>query len=138
VGIDADGATEEERAVKHGRRLVAVLTMLASAGCAGTTVMAPPTVNVTGKWLGTWMFDPVSLGGGQVVMDLNQVGAAVTGNLLVTGPSVNRPTTIEAVVSGDKVILKGRIPGTLTVTGDQMSGTADGVVPAIISAQRQK
>ena len=124
--------------MKHVRGLVAVVAMLASAGCAGTSIMAPPFVNVTGKWLGTWMFDPVSLGGGQVVMDLTQVGASVTGKLLVTGPSVNRPTTIEAVVSGDTVTLKGRIPGTLTVTGDQMSGTADGVVSATITAQRQK
>lgn len=124
--------------MKQARRLVAVMVMLASAGCAGTPIMAPPSVNVTGKWLGTWMFDPVSLGGGQVVMDLKQVGASVTGTLLVTGPSINRPTTIEAVVSGDRMILKGRIPGTLTVSGEQMSGTADGVVSATITAQRQR
>lgn len=124
--------------MKQARRLVAVVALLAGAGCAGTPIMAPPSVNVTGKWLGAWMFDPVSLGGGQVVMDLKQVGAAVTGSLLVTGPSINRPTTIEAVVSGDRMILKGRIPGTLTVTGEQMSGTVDGVVSATITAQRQR
>jgi hypothetical protein len=124
--------------MKQARRLVAVVALLASAGCAGTPIMAPPSVNVTGKWLGTWMFDPVSLGGGQVFMDLKQVGASVTGSLLVTGPSINRPTTIEAVVSGDRMILKGRTPGTLTVTGEQMSGTVDGVVSATITAQRQR
>jgi hypothetical protein len=124
--------------MKQARRLVAVMVMLASTGCAGTPIMAPPSVNVTGKWLGTWMFEPVSLGGGQVAMDLKQVGASVTGTLLVTGPSINRPTTIEAVVSGDRMILKGRIPGTLTVSGEQMKGTADGVVPATITVQRQR
>jgi hypothetical protein len=36
------------------------------------------------------------------------------------------------------MILKGRIPGTLTVTGEQMSGTVDGVVSATITAQRQR
>lgn len=124
--------------MKHLRRLVGAAAIIVTAGCAGTPIMAPPTVNVTGKWLGTWMFEPVSLGGGQVVMDLAQIGASVTGNLLVTGPSINRPTTIEAVVSGDRVILKGRVPGSLTVAGDQMSGTVDGVVPATITARRQK
>ena len=118
--------------------LVLVVAVLASAGCAGNTFMAPPAVNVTGKWVGNWMFDPVSLGGGQIVMDLKQVGAEVTGTVLVTGPSVNRPTTIQAIVTGNEMKLQGRIPGTLTVTADQISGTVDGVVPATVSAQRQK
>jgi hypothetical protein len=98
----------------------------------------PPSVNVTGRWLGNWMFDPVSMGGGQVVMDLNQVGAEVNGTLTVTGPSINRPTTIQATVAGNEVILRGRISGRLTVTGDQMSGQVDGVLPATVTAQRQK
>jgi hypothetical protein len=58
--------------------------------------------------------------------------------VLVTGPSVNRPTTIKAIVSGNEMKLQGRIPGTLTVTADQISGTVEGVVPATLSAQRQK
>jgi hypothetical protein len=49
-----------------------------------------------------------------------------------------KPTTIEAVVSGDRMILKGGIPDTLTVSGEQMTGTADGVVSATITAQRQR
>ena len=44
----------------------------------------------------------------------------------------------EPVVSGDRMILKGRIPGTLTVSGEQMSGTANGIVSATITAQRQR
>jgi hypothetical protein len=123
--------------MRCARGLVAAVAVLGIAGCA-SALMAPPSVNVTGKWQGTWMFDPASLGGGQIVMDLKQVGAEVTGTLLVTGPSVNRPTTIQAIVTGNEMKLQGRIPGTLTVTGDQMSGIADGVVSANISAQRQK
>jgi len=84
------------------------------------------------------MYQPVSLGGGQVVLDMNQVGADVTANVTVTGGSVNRPTTFEAVVSGNQLILRGRFSGTLTVNGDQMSGTVDGVFPATVTAQRQK
>jgi hypothetical protein len=124
--------------MRRVRALVVVVAALVSAGCAGTALMAPPAVNVTGKWLGTWMFEPVSLGSGQIVMDLKQVGAEVTGTVLVTGPSVNRPTTIQAIVSGNEMRLQGRIPGTLTVTADQISGTVEGVVPATVSAQRQR
>jgi hypothetical protein len=71
-------------------------------------------------------------------MDLKQVGASVTGTVFVTGPSINRPTTIEALLSGGRMILKGWILGTLAVSGDQMSGTAGGVVSASITAQRQR
>jgi hypothetical protein len=100
--------------------------------------MAPPSVNATGKWQGTWQFEQVSMGSGQIVMDLKQVGAELTGDVLVTGPSVNRPTTIQATVSGNQIKLEGRIPGTLTVTGDQMSGVVFGVLEANVTLQRQK
>ena len=124
------------------RWLLVVTAVLLIAGCTsgggGPSMSAPPTVNVTGRWLGNWMFEPVSMGGGQVVMDLNQVGADVTGNLTVTGPSINRPSTIQATVSGNDMILRGRISGRFTVTGDQMSGQVDGVLPATMTAQRQK
>jgi len=127
--------------MRHARGLTAAAVMLLVAGCAsgGTPMLgAPPSVNVTGRWLGNWMFDPVSMGGGQIVMDLNQVGAEVTGNLTVTGPSINRPTTVQAIVRGNQLIMRGRISAVMTVTGDQMSGTADGVLPATVTAQRQK
>ena len=84
------------------------------------------------------MFDPVSLGGGQVVMDLTQTGAEVTGRVQVTGPSVNRPTTMQGNVSGNRLNLQGRIPGSLTVTGDQMSGVVFGVIEANVTLERQK
>lgn len=118
--------------------LLAAVLALASAGCASAPSPAPPSVDVTGKWQGTWQYEQVSLGGGQVVMDLKQDGGEVTGNLVVTGPSLNRPTTIQATVSGNQLSLKGRIPGTLTVTGDTMSGVVYGVVEANLTLQRQK
>jgi hypothetical protein len=94
-------------------------------------------VDVTGKWQGTWQFEQQTLGGGQVIMDLKQSGAEVTGNVLVTGPSVNRPSTMQATVSGNQLALKGRVPGTLTVTGDTMSGVVYGVVEANVTLKRQ-
>jgi len=123
--------------MRSTRGLVAAVVVLVSAGCASAP-MAPPSVNATGKWQGTWQFEQVSMGSGQIVMDLKQVGAELTGDVLVTGPSVNRPTTIQATVSGNQIKLEGRIPGTLTVTGDQMSGVVFGVLEANVTLQRQK
>ena len=117
--------------------LLAVLVALVSAGCASAPPSAPPSVDVTGKWQGTWQFEQVALGGGQVVMDLKQSGAEVTGNVVVTGPSTNRPTTMQATVSGNQLTLKGRVPGTLTVTGDTMTGVVYGVVEANVTLKRQ-
>src|SRR5262245_27426270 len=126
--------------MKRVRWLLAVAAVLLVGGCAsgGPSMGAPPSVNVTGRWLGNWTFDPVSMGGGQIVMNLNQVGAEVNGNLTVTGPAINRPSTIQATVEGNQLVMRGRISGRLTVTGDQMSGQVDGVLPATVNAQRQK
>lgn len=123
--------------MRRARGFVAAVAVLVCAGCASAPV-APPSVNVTGRWQGTWQFEQVAMGGGQIVMNLNQAGAEVTGNVVVTGPSVNRPTTIQAVVSGDQMRLQGRIPGVLTVNGDQMSGVVFGVLEANLTLQRQK
>ena len=71
-------------------------------------------------------------------MDLKQSGAEVTGHVVVTGPSVSRPSTMQATVSGNQLPLKGRVPGTLTVTGDTMRGVVYGVVEANVTLQRQK
>ena len=117
---------------------LAAVVALVSAGCASAPPSAPPSVDVTGKWQGTWQYEQATLGSGQIVMDLKQVGAEVTGSLLVTGPSFNKPTTIQATVSWNQLSLKGRTPGVLTVTGDKMSGDIYGVVEANATLQRQK
>jgi hypothetical protein len=119
-----------------GMFLAAVLALV-SAGCASTPPSAAPSVDVTGKSQGTWQFEQVALGGGQVIMDLKQSGAEVTGDVVVTGPSVNRPSTMQATVSGNRLTLKGRVPGTLSVTGNTMTGVVYGVVEANVTLQRQ-
>ena len=117
---------------------LAAVVLLASAGCASAPPSAPSSVDVTGKWQGTWVFELVSLGSGQVIMDLKQVGAQVTGSLQVSGPTVNKANTIQATVSGNELSVQGRVPGTLTVTGDKMSGVVFGVVEANVTLQRVK
>ena len=95
-------------------------------------------MDVTGKWQGTWAFEQVSMGSGQIIMDLKQNGAEVTGDLQVSGPTVNKANTIQATVSGNELSVQGRVPGTLTVTGDKMTGVVFGVVEANVTLQRVK
>ena len=98
---------------------------LATASCASSAPpLQPPTVNVTGDWVGTWTCDFTSQGNGVVVLGLTQNGSMVSGPVLVTNSTFNRVSKIaEGVVSGDKVLTQSNdLSGTFTVTGDSMSG----------------
>jgi hypothetical protein len=122
------------------RALVIAGLLIATAGCASSgTPAAAPTVDVTGKWAGTWSFRNPSLGGGQISMDLKQVGADVTGPMNVSGPTSSEPTSFAGTVSGNTIVLKAAHgSGTLTVNGDQMSGVVYGIMPATVSLRRQR
>jgi len=122
------------------RWLLVGAAVLMIAGCASGSgaPTAAPSVNLTGKWAGSWQFTPVQAGSGQVTMDLTQTGSDVNGNVLVTGPAVNQPTTVQGTVSGNEFRLSGRISGTFMVTGDQMSGNVNGMLPATATLTRQK
>jgi hypothetical protein len=122
------------------RWLLIGASALLIAGCASGSgaPTTPPSVNVTGKWAGTWQFTPVAAGSGQVSMDLTQTGADVSGSVMVSGPAVNQPTTVQGTVVGNEFRLGGRASGTLVVTGDQMSGTVNGLLVATATLTRQK
>jgi len=120
------------------RRHLAGVLALVVAGCASAS-MAPPTVDVSGKWRGTWAFENAAVGGGDVQMDLKQVGPDASGNLTVSGPTSSRPTYVEGTVSGSSLILKGTyLSGTLAVNGDEMKGVVSGIMPANVILRRQK
>jgi len=116
------------------------LVMLVVTGCAGGVGPATvaPTVDVTGKWAGTWVLTNTwavlgtqigGVGSGSIQMTLTQTGSEYTGNLLVLGwergvvydPS--GPT--QGIVSGNqvRVMQPSDMTGTLTVQGDSMTGT---------------
>ena len=98
---------------------------LATASCASSAPpLQPPTVNVTGDWVGTWTCDFMREGSGVVVLSLTQSGSRVTGPLLVTNSTFNRVSTMpEGVVSGDTVLTQSNdLSGTFTVSGDRMTG----------------
>jgi hypothetical protein len=104
--------------------------VLATASCASAPPLQPPTVNVTGDWVGTWTCDFTREGNGTIVLGLTQSGSRVTGPLLVTNSTFNQVTTMpEGVVSGDTVltesqsnVLGGTFSGSFKVSGDKMTG----------------
>ena len=100
--------------------------ILATASCASSSAppLQPPTVNVTGDWVGTWTCDFMREGSGVVVLSLTQSGSRVTGPLLVTNSTFNRVSTMpDGVVSGDTVLTQSNdLSGTFTVSGDKMTG----------------
>jgi hypothetical protein len=107
------------------------LLVLATASCASAPPpLQPPTVNVTGDWVGTWTCDFTREGNGVIVLGLTQSGSRVTGPLLVTNSTFNQVTTMpEGVVSGDTVLAESRsngmggaFSGNFKVSGDKMTG----------------
>ena len=116
-------------------RMLRSMTMgalvLAMASCASSAPpLQPPTVNVTGDWVGTWTCDFLREGSGVIVLGLTQSGSRVTGPLLVTNSTFNQVTTMpEGVVSGDTVLAQlpsnamgSTFSGTFKVSGDKMAG----------------
>jgi hypothetical protein len=117
-----------------------VLVVLAAVGCAGgagSATMAP-TVDVTGKWSGTWVGSG-SVGSGMIEMTLKQTGSQYTGNLVVTGSLTDPSGFTQGVVSGNQVriVLPSNLTGTLTAQGDSMTGDVQGAISAKVTLKRQ-
>ena len=127
--------------MNYVQKLLIAGLMVVIGGCAGGASMPsePPSVNVTGKWAGTWSFQNPSMGGGQVTMDLKQDGAKVTGPMSVSGPTSSEPTNFAGTVSGSTITLDAAHgSGTLAVKGDEMTGRVYGIMPARVSLKRQR
>lgn len=126
--------------MSYARKILLAGLIVVLGGCAGaSTPAAPPSVNVTGKWNGTWSFRNPAMGGGQVIMDLKQDGARVTGPMTVTGPTSSEPTNFAGTVSGNTITLDAAYgSGTLTVKGDEMSGQVYGIMQANVNVKRQR
>ena len=116
----------------------ALALMLSGCAAIGSST-APPSVDVSGKWAGTWAFRNPTMGSGEVFMNLKQSGADASGDLMVTGPTTAEPTYFEGTVSGSSVVLKlPYLSGTLDVSGDEMKGVINGIMPANVSLRRQR
>jgi len=107
-------------------RLIFVVAILGAEGCAsGPSPSTPPTVDVTGNWVGTWTPTNPSLGAGSIQMTLQQTGSQFTGTMFMTGifgGMVNGFT--QGIVFGDRmrVMRPPSFVGDLLVQGNTMSG----------------
>jgi hypothetical protein len=122
-----------------GRRWVLLASVLLVSAACSSMAMAPPSVDVTGNWAGDWRFEGFS-GGGQIQMALKQSGSDVAGSMTVTGAQRNPTGPVEGTVSGNEFSIRrpAGMPGSLTVSGDQMSGIIQGLAPAQVTLRRVK
>ena len=115
---------------------VLLSAVLAMSACA-TTPMAPPTVDVTGKWAGTWNYENPTLGGGQIWGTFKQDGSKLSGLFNVTGPVVNNTAEVIGFVSGNELRIAQPSTGYFKVTGTQMTGTINGLNVAKITLRKE-
>jgi len=114
------------------------LVLLGLSACATGAPSAPPSVDITGNWSGQWVYDDPSAGNGLVSATFKQTGADVTAALSVTGPTRQHPVSMTGLVSGNELRITGQGAGSLTVRGDEMSGTVFGILPARVTLKRQR
>ena len=112
------------------------VAVVAVSGCA-TAPPAPPSVNVSGNWVGTWQYDNVQMGSGDLRGSFQQNGAQLSGNFNVTGPVINRVAIVSGAVSGNDILLSEPSSGRLTVNGDVMTGTINGLNVAKVTLRKQ-
>jgi len=111
--------------------------LIVGSGCA-TAPAAPPSVNVTGNWSGTWAYENVINGSGTIIGSFKQDGAKLAGNFEVTGPVINRAANnVVGVVSGNEIRLELPSSGTLTVNGNEITGWINGLNAAKVTLRKQ-
>ena len=126
--------------------VIIALVVVAAAGCAGGggSATVAPTVDVTGKWAGTFVSSPVGgaigIGQGTIELTLKQTGSQVIGNLVVRGAVSDPSGPFEGTVSGNelRIIQPSRLNGTFTVKGDRMSADVREAWAHRVYLERQK
>jgi hypothetical protein len=106
------------------RALLVVLTgglMVAVSACATTPSPPPPSVDVSGTWVGRWSAFQGS-GGGELRGMFLQDRDTLHGQFDIRNPNLNR-TYVAGIVSGNEIKLFAPDEGTLVVNGDEMTGT---------------
>ncbi|HXJ78400.1 MAG TPA: hypothetical protein VMS64_06925 [Candidatus Methylomirabilis sp.] len=127
--------------MKIRSKVLIALALLMAGGCAGGVGPATvaPTVDITGKWVGSWAATNPSLGSGTITMNVKQTGPQYSGTLLMTGTLTDPSGPTEGVVSGNQVRFTRppSVTGSLTVQGDTMSGNIFGLIDANATLKRQ-
>jgi len=121
------------------RLLIAVAILGSAAGCAST--QPPATIDITGKWQGTWVSTNQPAGGsGQIEMTVTQTGSRFAGNLLVTGSGTDPSGLTEGFVTSNQVeiTVPAGMTGRLTLNGDELTGKLAGISGWTVTMRRQK
>src|SRR5262249_48202432 len=113
-----------------------VASMMVVAAACATPPVAPPGVDGSGSWAGGWGAFEGEGGGGELRGVFRQDGATLYGNFEWRGRTVSR-TFVSGTVRGNEVFLAAPVQGMLVVDGDEMNGTAQGIVAAKITLRRQ-
>jgi hypothetical protein len=121
--------------------VIALLVLMVTLIGDGQAIAGTPTVNVAGKWEGTWRH---RIGSGQLTLELSQDGTTVTGRQSLTGviPVFSTeqekltlsPEIREGTLENSTLIFNvaspdapgGQVNFTLTVSGGTMTGTVCG------------
>lgn len=109
--------------------------MVAASACA-TPPVAGPGVDVSGTWAGTWWAFEGDGGSGDLRGVFRQDGANLYGNFEASGRALNR-TFVSGTVIGNEIRMSAPAQGTLVVTGNEMTGTVQGIVATRITLRRQ-
>ena len=124
------------------RALLGVLilgVLVAAFACAPVPPPTPPTVDVSGNWIGSWTSFEGAGGSGELRGTFRQDGATLYGNFEIRTADVNRinRTYVNGMVVGNEVRLFAPAEGTLVVNGDEMSGTVQAIAKGQIVMRRQ-
>jgi hypothetical protein len=121
------------------RSLLGLLTgglMVAVSACATTPSPPPPSVDVSGTWVGTWSAFEGPGGGGDLRGTFLQDWSTLHGEFDIRNPKLNR-TYVSGRVSGNEITLLAPEKGSLVVNGDEMTGTFQGIVRGRIQLRRE-
>ena len=124
------------------RWLLILLIAIATAACetapsAPPSGPAPPGVNVSGNWAGTWSAFEGSGGKGEMKGQFVQEGATVRGDFEVRGPQHMNHTYVSGTVVGNELRLQVPSHGTLVMNGNEMEGTFSGIMTIQVSLRKQ-
>jgi hypothetical protein len=119
-------ARAKENAMTHGRPAVVAALCLILLGCStAATTAKPPSVDVTGKWAGTFTWP---YGTSPIIMSLKQQGADVDGQIEAAGTIGElrqRTGPVRGTVSGDALsITFAGGSADLFVRDNRMSGVS--------------
>jgi hypothetical protein len=120
--------------------LIGAMMLVGAAACStapSATSGAPPAANVTGRWTGTYVFEPSSAGNGNLIVEMTQSGSAVKGTLDIQGPHRTRAYVLNGTMSGNDIQIIGPdITGWMKVSGNEMTGLINGVLPTRVTLRK--